>query len=42
MVTLQAGKSVNQTFKDRNLIQGKVPPKNIMAMWETLQEFGKY
>jgi len=23
-------------------IQGNVPPENIMAMWETLQEFGRY
>ncbi len=23
-------------------IQGNVPPENIMAMWETVQEFGKY
>jgi len=23
-------------------IQGNVPPENIMAMWETLQEFGVY
>lgn len=23
-------------------IQGNVPPENIMAMWETLREFGKY
>ena len=23
-------------------IQGNVPPENIMAMWETLQEYGKY
>ena len=23
-------------------IQGDVPPENIMAMWETLQEFGSY
>lgn len=23
-------------------IQGNVPPENIMAMWETLQEFGNY
>lgn len=22
--------------------QGNVPPKNIMAMWETLQEYGIY
>jgi uroporphyrinogen decarboxylase len=23
-------------------IQGNVPPENIMAMWETLQEYGVY
>jgi uroporphyrinogen decarboxylase len=23
-------------------IQSEVPPQNIMAMWETLQKFGKY
>jgi uroporphyrinogen decarboxylase len=23
-------------------IQSEVPPENIMAMWNTLQEFGKY
>jgi uroporphyrinogen decarboxylase len=23
-------------------IQGNVPPENIMAMWQTLQEYGKY
>jgi uroporphyrinogen decarboxylase len=23
-------------------IQANVPPENIMAMWETMQEYGKY
>lgn len=29
-------------FNTIHNIQGNVPPENIMAMWETLQEFGKY
>ena len=29
-------------FNTVHNIQGNVPPENIMAMWETLQEFGKY
>jgi uroporphyrinogen decarboxylase len=29
-------------FNSVHNIQGNVPPENIMAMWETLQEFGKY
>jgi uroporphyrinogen decarboxylase len=29
-------------FSTVHNIQGDVPPENIMAMWETLQEYGKY
>lgn len=29
-------------FNPVHNIQSNVPPENIMAMWETLQEFGKY
>jgi uroporphyrinogen decarboxylase len=29
-------------FSTIHNIQGNVPPENIMAMWETLQKFGKY
>lgn len=29
-------------FNTVHNIQGNVPPENIMAMWETLQEYGKY
>jgi uroporphyrinogen decarboxylase len=29
-------------FNTVHNIQGNVPPENIMAMWETLQEFGQY
>jgi len=29
-------------FNTIHNIQGNVPPENIMAMWDTLQEFGKY
>ena len=29
-------------FNTVHNIQGNVPPENIMAMWETLQEFGRY
>jgi uroporphyrinogen decarboxylase len=29
-------------FNTVHNIQGNVPPENIMAMWETLREFGKY
>lgn len=29
-------------FNPVHNIQGNVPPENILAMWETLQEFGKY
>jgi uroporphyrinogen decarboxylase len=29
-------------FNTVHNIQGNVPPENIMAMWETVQEFGKY
>jgi uroporphyrinogen decarboxylase len=29
-------------FNTVHNIQAEVPPENILAMWETLQEFGKY
>ena len=29
-------------FNTVHNIQGNVPPENIMAMWDTLQEFGRY
>jgi uroporphyrinogen decarboxylase len=29
-------------FNTVHNIQGNVPPENIMAMWETLQEYGRY
>ena len=29
-------------FNTVHNIQGNVPPENILAMWETLQEYGKY
>jgi len=29
-------------FNTVHNIQGNVPPENIMAMWETIQEYGKY
>ena len=29
-------------FNTIHNIQGNVPPENIMAMWDTLQEFGRY
>ncbi len=29
-------------FNTVHNIQGNVPPENIMSMWETLQEYGKY
>jgi uroporphyrinogen decarboxylase len=29
-------------FAPIHVIQGEVPPENIMAWWETLQEYGKY
>lgn len=29
-------------FNTVHNIQGNVPPQNIMAMWETLQEYGRY
>jgi len=29
-------------FAPIHVIQGEVPPHNIMAWWETLQEYGKY
>jgi len=29
-------------FNTVHNIQGNVPPENIMAMWETLQEYGQY
>jgi uroporphyrinogen decarboxylase len=29
-------------FAPIHVIQGDVPPANIMAWWETLQEFGTY
>ena len=29
-------------FNTVHNIQANVPPENIMAMWETLQEYGKY
>jgi uroporphyrinogen decarboxylase len=29
-------------FNTVHNIQGNVPPENIMAMWETLQQYGKY
>lgn len=29
-------------FAPIHVIQNGVPPENIMAWWETLQEFGKY
>ncbi|MGC9354879.1 MAG: hypothetical protein ACP5D9_13630, partial [Mariniphaga sp.] len=29
-------------FNTVHNIQAEVPPENIMAVWETLQEFGKY
>ena len=29
-------------FNTVHNIQGNVPPENIMAMWDTLQEYGKY
>ena len=29
-------------FNTVHNIQGNVPPENIMAMWETVQEYGKY
>ena len=29
-------------FNTIHNIQGNVPPENIMAMWETIQEYGKY
>ena len=29
-------------FASIHIIQGGVPPENIIAWWETLQEFGKY
>jgi len=29
-------------FNTVHNIQADVPPENIMAMWETLQEYGKY
>jgi uroporphyrinogen decarboxylase len=29
-------------FNTIHNIQSEVPPENIMAMWETLQEFGRY
>jgi len=29
-------------FNTVHNIQGNVPPQNIVAMWETLKEFGRY
>jgi len=29
-------------FNSVHNIQGNVPPENIMAMWETVREFGYY
>lgn len=29
-------------FNTVHNIQGNAPPENIMAMWETLQEYGAY
>jgi uroporphyrinogen decarboxylase len=29
-------------FNTIHNIQGNVPPENIMTMWETIQEYGRY